>query len=91
LITTVFGYLAAACTTISFIPQAVKVYKTKSAKDISLGMFSLMTAGVLFWLIYGIMINSLPIIAANAVTLFLSLYILMMKIRLDIITLKQTG
>ncbi len=90
MITTVFGYLAAACTTISFIPQAVKVYRTKSAKDISLGMFSLMTAGVLFWLIYGIMLNSPPIIVANAVTLFLSLYILVMKIKLDLITLKQS-
>ena len=79
----VFGYIAAACTTISFIPQAIKVYRTKSTKDISSAMFSLMTLGVAFWLIYGLMINSFPIVAANVVTLFLSLYILLMKLRLE--------
>lgn len=84
----VFGYIAAACTTISFVPQAIKVYRTKSTKDISSAMFSLMTLGVAFWLIYGLMINSFPIVAANAVTLFLSLYILLMKIRLDHLQLK---
>lgn len=84
-----FGYIAAVCTTISFIPQAVKVYRTKSTKDISLGMFLLMTTGVFFWLIYGIMLNSSPLLAANAVTLLFSLYILLMKIKLDYINLKQ--
>jgi MtN3 and saliva related transmembrane protein len=84
LIIFVFGYIAAACTTISFIPQAIKVFKSKSTKDISLGMFLLMTSGVFFWLVYGLMINSFPIIIANAVTLFLSVYILLMKIHLDI-------
>jgi MtN3 and saliva related transmembrane protein len=88
LIILVFGYIAAACTTISFVPQAIKVYRTKSTKDISSAMFSLMTLGVAFWLIYGLMINSFPIVAANAVTLFLSLYILLMKIRLDHLQLK---
>lgn len=83
-----FGYIAAACTTISFVPQAIKVYKTKSTKDISSGMFSLMTLGVAFWLIYGLMINSFPIVAANVVTLFLSLYILLMKIRIEHLQLK---
>jgi len=83
LIILVFGYIAAACTTISFIPQAIKVYRTKSTKDISSAMFSLMTLGVAFWLIYGLMINSFPIVAANVVTLFLSLYILLMKLRLE--------
>jgi MtN3 and saliva related transmembrane protein len=88
-IISVFGYIAAACTTISFIPQAVKVYKTKSTKDISLVMFLLMTAGVAFWLIYGLLINSFPVIAANAATLLLSFYILIIKIRLDHMPLKQ--
>ncbi|HSD64783.1 MAG TPA: SemiSWEET transporter [Ignavibacteriaceae bacterium] len=89
MISSLFGYIAAICTTISFVPQAVKVHKTRSTKDISFGMFLLMTAGVAFWLIYGLMINSLPIIAANAVTLFLSFYILLMKIRLDHTALNQ--
>lgn len=83
LISAIFGYIAAACTTISFVPQAIKVYKTRSAVDISLGMFLLMTTGVAFWLIYGLMISSYPIVVANAVTLFLSLYILLMKIKLE--------
>jgi MtN3 and saliva related transmembrane protein len=80
----VIGYLAAAGTTISFIPQALKVFKTKSTKDISFGMFLLMTTGVALWLVYGLLINSFPLVAANAVTFILSFYILIMKIRLDI-------
>ena len=76
------GFIAAFCTTVSFIPQAVKIHRTKHAKDISLGMFSLMTVGVLIWMIYGIMISSLPMISANLVTLLLSIYILIMKIKL---------
>jgi MtN3 and saliva related transmembrane protein len=77
------GFFAAFCTTVAFVPQAIKVYKTKSTLDISLGMFLLMTVGVGAWLIYGIIINSLPIIMANGVTLLLSIYILIMKIKLD--------
>ncbi len=83
MISTIFGYLAAAGTTISFVPQAIKVYKTKSTGDISLGMFLLMTTGVAFWLIYGLMISSYPIVVANVITLFLSLYILLMKLKLE--------
>ncbi len=86
---TLIGYLAAACTTVSFIPQVVKVYKTRRTKDISPGMFLLMTTGVVLWLIYGILFGSAPITAANAVTLIFSLYILIMKIRLDIIPAKK--
>ncbi len=83
LIENVIGYIAAAFTTIAYIPQAVKVYKTRRTNDISLGMFTLVTAGVLLWFIYGIMISSVPVMAANFVTFLLSLYILIMKIRLD--------
>ncbi|NUN09717.1 MAG: SemiSWEET transporter [Ignavibacteriaceae bacterium] len=77
------GYAAAFCTTVAFFPQAIKIYKTKHTKDISLGMFLLLTAGVVLWLIYGIIIDSSPIIAANTVTLILDLYILYTKIKLD--------
>ncbi len=77
------GYIAAACTTIAFVPQAFKVYKTKRTNDISLGMFTLTTVGVLLWFFYGIMIWSLPVMAANFVTFLLSLYIFIMKIKLD--------
>lgn len=76
------GFFAAFCTTVAFIPQAVKVYKTKSTKDISLYMFIIFSIGVLSWLIYGISKLDLPLILANAVTLILSLYILFYKIKL---------
>lgn len=76
------GFLAAFCTTASFIPQAIKVFKTRRTNDISLGMFSLMSFGVACWDIYGILINSAPVIFANSVTFLLSVYILAMKIKL---------
>ena len=75
------GFFAAFCTTIAFLPQAIKVYKSKSTKDISLYMFLIFTIGVLSWLIYGIIIRDLPIIFANAVTLILSFFILIYKIK----------
>ena len=75
------GFFAAFCTTVAFLPQAIKVYKTKSTKDISLYMFLIFTVGVLSWLIYGLIINDLPVILANAVTLILSFFILIYKIR----------
>ena len=75
------GFFADFCTTIAFLPQAVKVYKSKSTKDISLYMFLIFTIGVLSWLIYGLIINDLPVILANAVTLILSFFILIYKIR----------
>ncbi len=77
------GYGAAFCTTVAFIPQAIKIYKSQQTKDISLGMFALLTSGVVLWLIYGLIINSNPIIAANVITLGLDLYIIYTKIKLD--------
>ena len=74
------GFFAAFCTTFAFLPQAIKVYKTKSTKDISLYMFLIFTIGVLSWLIYGLIIGDLPVILANAVTLVLSFFILIYKI-----------
>ena len=75
------GFFAAFCTTIAFLPQVIKVYKTRSTKDISLSMFLIFTTGVLCWLIYGVLIVDLPIIIANIVTLILSLIILAFKIK----------
>jgi len=75
------GFFAAFCTTIAFLPQAIKVFKSKSTKDISLYMFIIFTIGVLSWLIYGLIIDDYPIIFANAVTLVLSFFILIYKIR----------
>ena len=75
------GFFAAFCTTFAFFPQAIKVWKSKSTKDISLYMFIIFTTGVLSWLIYGIIIKNLPIIIANAFTLILSIFILIYKLK----------
>lgn len=75
------GYLAAILTTISFFPQVVKIYKTKETKSISLSMYIVLIIGVLLWLIYGVYLKSMPMILANAVTLVLLIYILIMKIK----------
>jgi len=77
------GYTAAVCTTIAYIPQVIKVIKTKKTNDISTAMFILISGGVLLWLIYGIILVSIPMIIANGVTFILSFYIFIMKIKLD--------
>ncbi len=78
---TLLGLGAGTLTTVAFIPQVLKTWRTRSGNDISLGMFLLFSAGVLMWLLYGFAINSLPVILANTVTLMLSLAILVMKLR----------
>lgn len=77
---TVIGLAAGFCTTIAFLPQALHTWRTKSAKDLSLGMYSILCTGVLLWLIYGIAISDMPIIIANSVTLALALSILYFKL-----------
>ncbi|HOI83265.1 MAG TPA: SemiSWEET transporter [Campylobacterales bacterium] len=79
--TDILGFAAATLTTAAFVPQAVKVYKSKKTEDLSLGLFAMLFVGVFLWLIYGLLISSIPVIAANAVTLLLVAYILWMKIR----------
>ncbi|WP_295616589.1 SemiSWEET transporter [Chamaesiphon sp. GL140_3_metabinner_50] len=75
------GYLAATLTTAAFLPQVVQVWKSKSTKDLSLPTLLSFIAGVSMWLIYGLLLNSSPIIAANAVTLVLNLVILRFKLK----------
>lgn len=77
------GSTAAFCTTASFLPQLVRVWRRKQAEDISLLMFLLFCLGLLCWLIYGVGLNSMPMILANAVTLVLALAILVLKVRYD--------
>ena len=81
MLTTAIGLTAALLTTIAFVPQAIKALKTKQTKDISLIMYILFTAGVLCWLVYGIMLAELPIILANSVTLIFAAMVLILKIR----------
>ena len=75
------GYLAASLTTIAFVPQAWLTWRTRRAEGVSLGMYLIFTSGVALWLAYGLMLGAWPIVAANTVTLALSLFILMMKLR----------
>jgi MtN3 and saliva related transmembrane protein len=73
------GYMAAFCGTVSLIPQIIKLRKERSAKAISTTMYLIYTLGLVLWLTYGIMINSIPLIIADIITLGLSITILIMK------------
>ena len=75
------GSAAATLTTVAFIPQAWKVWRTNHTADISLGMYILFTLGVALWLAYGILLESWPIIIANCATLLLAGSVLAMKIK----------
>lgn len=75
------GMIAGTLTTIAFVPQVWRVWKTRSTKDISLGMYLVFTAGVVFWLAYGLMLGAWPIIIANVVTLALTGTVLGLKLR----------
>ena len=79
--TIAIGFLAAAFTTISYIPQVMKTLKTRETKDISLLMFVILSSGLFLWLVYGILLNDLPIIIANGITLVLASVVLFLKIR----------
>lgn len=78
---TAIGLLAGILTTVSFVPQLVKVYRSRSAGDISLSMYLIITTGFFLWLLYGVLIASLPVILANVVTLLIALSILALKIK----------
>ena len=73
---TLIGMFAGILTTIAFVPQVLQVYRSRSAKDISLGMYAIFVSGVLLWLVYGCMIGAMPVIVANGVTLLLAAAIL---------------
>lgn len=75
------GLAAGTLTTAAFFPQFFKVWKSRSTKDISLAMYIVICSGILLWLIYGLLIGSLPVILANAVTLIIASLILLLKIR----------
>ena len=77
----VVGIVAALFTTASFLPQAIRIFKTKSTKDLSIVMYIMFVAGIFLWMVYGILLKSLPLILANSVTLCFAAGILLMKIR----------
>ncbi|AHM59873.1 Cystinosin/ERS1p repeat protein [Flammeovirgaceae bacterium 311] len=76
----VIGLVAGFCTTIAFLPQVIKTWRSRSAKDISLGMFLFFVLGVMLWLVYGVLVRDLPIILANGITLILAGCILFFKV-----------
>ena len=77
----IIGLAAAMLTTGAFLPQVIRVVKTRSTHDISLAMFVLFCTGIFLWLIYGILIKDMPIIIANAATFILATIILIYKFR----------
>ena len=75
------GYAAAFCTTAAFVPQVLRVWRTRSTEDISLRMFSVLVAGLCLWAVYGFSKGEIPILAANGATLALAGTILFFKLR----------
>ena len=75
------GYAAAICTTSAYVPQVIRVWRTRSTKDISLKMFLVLVTGLSLWLTYGIWRGEIPLIAANSVTLALASTILYFKLK----------
>jgi MtN3 and saliva related transmembrane protein len=75
------GFLAGLLTTVSFLPQVIKTHQTKRAEDFNLLFMLLFTLGLIFWLVYGIIIREWPIILANSVTLVLNFILLGMKMK----------
>jgi MtN3 and saliva related transmembrane protein len=80
---TLVGSIAAFCTTAAFVPQVVRVVRLRSAGDISLTTFSVFGCGMAIWMFYGFLIDSLPVILANGVTLVLALILVVLKLRYD--------
>lgn len=75
------GYVSAFLTTLAFVPQAHQSWKTRDLSGVSLPMYSMFSLGVLGWFIYGVMINSWPIIVANSITLILATMVLYLKVK----------
>jgi MtN3 and saliva related transmembrane protein len=78
---TIIGFIAAACTTFSTLPQLIKIIKMKETRDLSLEMYLLMTTGVALWLAYGIYRQDIVLICANSVSFFFNMAILVLKLR----------
>ncbi|WP_320674073.1 SemiSWEET transporter [Prochlorococcus sp. MIT 1341] len=75
-----YGFIAAALTTVAFVPQVIKTCRTKKAKDVSTTMLLMFITGLLFWIIYAIHTHALPVLIANTITFILNVTILMLKL-----------
>lgn len=79
--TDLIGSTAGILTTLAFVPQVVKAWRTQSVDDLSIWMLVAFNAGVVLWIVYGVATESMPVVAANTVTVLLSLTLLWMKVR----------
>ena len=79
--TTLIGLIAATCTTCSFLPQVIKILRSKRTNDVSLLMYTILSTGLFLWLIYGFLLMDLPLILANTVSFTLAMCVLVLKIR----------
>ena len=77
------GLTAATLTTLAFVPQVIQVWSSRSAKDISMPMYLMFSSGIALWFVYGLLIDSLPVTAANGITFILAMMVVVMKIRFD--------
>lgn len=75
------GFVAGTLTTAAFVPQVVKVWRSKSTHDISLWMWLILCVGIALWIVYGVLVRSAPVVAANVVTLALAAAVLACKLR----------
>jgi MtN3 and saliva related transmembrane protein len=78
---TLIGLLAGTLTTIAYVPQVVKSWRSGSTSDVSLTMFAIMVSGVTLWLIYGVFVHDIPIMVANGATLLLTGTVIVLKIK----------
>ncbi|WP_229007512.1 SemiSWEET transporter [Methylophilus sp. Leaf408] len=81
LLNTCIGSIAAICTTVAFVPQVIKSWRTRDLSGISLPMYTIFTLGVILWLVYGLLIGDWPVIIANAITALLAGGVLLLKLQ----------
>lgn len=77
----ILGYAAGILIVVAYVPQVIKIWKTKSARDLSLYLFIILLAGTFLWTVYGFLVNSMPIILANVSIFSLSIIILYFKLK----------
>ena len=77
----IIGFVAAIFTTTAFIPQALKIIRTKKTKDISKRMYLILVIGIFLWLVYGLLMRDWPIVLANSITFILTFTIFMLKLK----------
>jgi MtN3 and saliva related transmembrane protein len=83
LLVTIIGSVSAALTTAAFVPQVVRVWRLRDARDISLPTFAIFSVGLVGWVGYGVLADSIPVIAANVLTFGLAIAILVLKVKFD--------